>query len=121
MDRTGDQAKISWHEIFSSIGLPARVVGRVPLLGRYLWGGFSILRDRETTAYAEERFGPSYKWRIGLLIDIKELKVLEDLINHGDDRTIAAFRESQVSVSGMIAIVVCLLFDLTFPKVFDQC
>lgn len=41
-----------------------------------------------------------------MLLDIKDLETLEELINTGSDTQIAAFRTSQLSVCGMIAIVV---------------
>lgn len=91
-------------ELFSAIGAPARIAGRVPLVARYISSGFSTLRG--SSSYATARFGMSYRWRPWLLLDIKDLETLEELINTGSDTQIAAFRTSQLSACGMIAIVV---------------
>ena len=91
-------------ELFSAIGAPARIAGRVPLVARYISSGFSTLRG--SSSYATARFGMSYRWRPWLLLDIKDLETLEELINAGSDMQIAAFRTSQLSACGMIAIVV---------------
>ena len=91
-------------EFFSAIGAPARIAGRAPLMARYISSGFPPLRG--SSPYAAARFGKSYRWRPWLLLDIKDLETLEELINTGSDTQIAAFRTSQLSVCGMIAIVV---------------
>ena len=91
-------------EPFSAIGAPARIAGRVPLVARYISGGFFTLRG--SSSYATARFGKSYRWRPWLPLDIKDLETLEELINTGSDMQIAAFRTSQLSVCGMIAIIV---------------
>lgn len=99
---------IGISELMALIGLPARLVGRLPLSPRYLWGGFHILNPG-TSAYAEARWGKWYRLRVWLLPDIKELELLEELINRGSNRKIAAFRQSQLSLCGIIAITVGLL------------
>ncbi|OCL09517.1 hypothetical protein AOQ84DRAFT_388114 [Glonium stellatum] len=94
-------------EIFSAFGSPARLAGRALLAERFVSSGFSTIRG--TSAYAETRFGKSYKWRPWLLLDIKDLEALESLINEGTDAQIEAFRASQLSVCGMIAIIGALV------------
>ena len=94
----------SAFELFSLIGFPARVVGRALLASRYAASGFSAIKP--TSNYGDRRFGKSLKWRPWLMIDVKELEIIEDLINLGTDAQLEAWRISQLSVCGMIAIIV---------------
>lgn len=94
-------------ELFSAIGSPARVAGRAPMVARYIFSFFSTMRG--SSSYAEVRFGKSWKLRPWLLLDIKDLETLEDLINTANDSQVAAFRTSQLSVCGMIAIIGALI------------
>ena len=95
-------ATMSVTELLSAIGFPARIVGRLLLVGRYIYWR----RDVRTNNYALQRFGPSYPWRPWLQLDIKELADLEELINDNDGDKIEAFRSSQLSMCGMIGVMV---------------
>ena len=44
------------------------------------------------------------------MVDMTELEAMEELINHGTDAQVEAWRVSQLSVCGMIAIIVGCLF-----------
>lgn len=90
-------------EVFSAIGFGARVLGRVPLLVRYLWAGKTL----HPNAYVAERYGPSWRWRPWLLCDAGELEVIERLINQGSDESLHAFRAAQLGTAGSTGVVVC--------------
>ncbi|KAK5163158.1 uncharacterized protein LTR77_010942 [Saxophila tyrrhenica] len=91
-------------EFFSLLGLPARLAGRALLISRYVSNRGSTARI--TTDYAEKRYGKSVRWKPWLMIDVKELEETQDLINHGTDAQVESWRISQLSVCGMIAIIV---------------
>lgn len=88
-------------EVFSAIGFPARVLGRVPLLTRYA-SGFG----RTPSSYGLERYGPSYIWRLWLRLDAAELESIETLVNKGSEEDIEAFRATHLATSGSTAVVV---------------
>jgi len=91
-------------EIFSALGSPARFVGRLPLITRHIWNGFSSPWPK--TPYAKTRFGERYKWRLWLLLDVAKLEVVEELLNSGSDEKVSAFRQSQLMAFQMVAIIV---------------
>ncbi len=91
-------------ELFSFLGFPARVAGRALLAFRYVMNRGSTAHV--TTDYAERRFGKSVRWKPWITIDTKELEEHEELINRGDDAHVESWRVSQLSVCGMIAIIV---------------
>ncbi|KAE9962407.1 hypothetical protein BLS_000355 [Venturia inaequalis] len=86
---------------------PARLFGRLPLVTRYIWNGFS--RTWHNHEYARHRFGPGYLSKPWLLFDVEELEVVEDLINRGDDKKIMLFRRHQLDAFQMVAIVGALV------------
>jgi hypothetical protein len=91
-------------EVFSLLGAPARVFGRLPLVTRYLWNGFHT--SWPNPEYALARYGKHYRLRPWLLFDVKELEMVEDLINRGSDENVLAFRMNQLNSSQMVAIIV---------------
>lgn len=91
-------------EIFALIGAPARIFGRLPLITRYLWNGFSL--NWQNSEYARSRYGEYYRWRPWLLFDVEELRVAEELINNGTDDMVLSFRRSQLRMFQMVAIIV---------------
>src|SRR5689334_23160770 len=93
-------------ELFSLLGFPARVAGRALLIFRYISNRGAT--TTVTSDYGEKRFGKSVRFRPWLMIDVKELEELEDLVNDGSDAQVEAWRVSQLSVCGMIAIIVSL-------------
>jgi len=102
-------------EAFSAIGSPARLIGRLPLFTRHVWNGFSSPWPH--TPYGGVRFGKRYKWRIWLLLDIHELEFLENLINEGSDKELAALQQGHLTAFQMVAIIVCDLQNhLTSPN-----
>ncbi len=44
------------------------------------------------------------------LLDVRELRKINQLILHGSDKTVMSFRESQTSAVGMVAVAVGLGF-----------
>lgn len=90
-------------EYFAAVGFPARVLGRVPLLVRFLSSA-----GRTPSPYGLARYGPSYRFRPWLRLDAVELENIEELINHGADAHLEAFRASHLAVSGSTAVVVSL-------------
>lgn len=44
------------------------------------------------------------------LLDVRELRKINQLILHGSDKMIMSFKESQTSAVGMVAVAVCLYF-----------
>lgn len=88
-------------EVFSAIGFPARVLGRIPLLTRY-----ATTAGRKPSSYGLERYGLSYRYRLWLRLDAAELESIEQLINNGSDLDIEAFRASHLATSGSTAVVV---------------
>jgi hypothetical protein len=91
-------------EVFSLVGAAARVFGRLPLITRYAWNGFS--RTLVNPAYARTRYGRSWRWRPWLFFDVQELEVVEELINLGTDKKVLAFRKNQLEAFQMVSIVV---------------
>lgn len=88
-------------EVFSALGFPARVLGRLPLVFRY------VLNPRDSpSSYGLERYGPSYRFRLWLRLDALELESIEMLINHGSDANIEAFRASHLAIAGTTSVVV---------------
>jgi hypothetical protein len=89
-------------EAFSALGSPARLLGRAPLLPRYLLTGASLA----PRPYVAERYGTTYWCRPWLLFDTAELEVLENLINKGSEDQLKEFREAQLSTARNTAVVV---------------
>jgi hypothetical protein len=97
-------------EMFSFIGAPARVFGRLLFITRYLWNGFSP--SEVDGDYVRQRFGELGRWRLWLQFDLLELEEIEALINTGSDQKVLAFRRHQLEAMQMVAIVVCQLSDV---------
>jgi hypothetical protein len=91
-------------ELFSFLGFPARVAGRALLVFRYVSNRGSTARL--TTDYAEKRFGKNVRLRPWLTIDVIELEEIDELLNQGSDAQVESWRVNQLSVCGMIAIIV---------------
>jgi hypothetical protein len=91
-------------ECFAAVGAPARMVARLPLFTRYLWNGF--LSPWPSSDYPKVRYGKRYKWRLWLLFDIREVEMIETLINNGSNDSILAFHQSQLLAFQMVAIIV---------------
>lgn len=91
-------------EIFGLIGLPARIVARLPLFSRYLRNGW--MSPWPNHQYASIRFGRRFRWKPWLSLDVQELERLETLINHGTDESIRSFFQAQSSTFQMIAVLV---------------
>jgi hypothetical protein len=94
-------ANSSMTEVFSAIGFPARVLGRIPLLFRY---AFSV--GSKPSSYGLDRYGPSYKYRLWMRLDAMDLESIEMLINYGSDTDIEAFRASNLATMGTTSVVV---------------
>ncbi|KAF2840358.1 hypothetical protein M501DRAFT_1002698 [Patellaria atrata CBS 101060] len=91
-------------EIFTILGAPARLYGRLPFATRYLWFGF--WGPVVNADYARSRYGGSWHWRPWLFFDMQELESLEDLINAGTDEQILWYRKNQLEAFQMVSIVV---------------
>jgi hypothetical protein len=94
-------------KIFSAIGTPARLSARTLFLPRYCLDNFTSLRAWPRNKYARERFGPTFRWRLWLLFDCKELEELEVLINSGSDEELWKMRDTQLESFRLVALVVC--------------
>ncbi|KAH7064135.1 hypothetical protein BKA63DRAFT_179261 [Paraphoma chrysanthemicola] len=100
-------------ELLSLLGTPARASARIILfLPRYILDDFSTLRNWPHNAYALQRFGPSFRWRVWLIFDCRELEELEDLINWGTDEEVWKLRETQLEGFRLVALVGALLASL---------
>lgn len=109
-------------EVFSMLGFPARLAGRLPLFARYIWGASTNVLGPST--YALQRFGPSYRFRPWLVLDAGNLEPIERLINAGSDQDLLAFRNAQLAGGASIAVVGSLLASacataLTLPSLSD--
>lgn len=82
-------------ELFSALGSPARVLGRIPLIFRYLANGVALVGGTGNE-YAYSRYGPGYRLRPWLLFDTAELEVIERLINDGKDEDVTGYRTMQL-------------------------
>lgn len=91
-------------EIFSALGFPARVLGRLPLLFRY---AFNV--GGKPSSYGLDRYGPSYRFRLWLRLDAIDLESIETLINYGSDENLEAFRASHLATAGTTSVVVSFL------------
>jgi hypothetical protein len=61
--------------------------------------------------YAKDRFsgyGRPAELAALWLLDVRELHKINQLISHGSDATVMAYKESQTSAVGMVAVAVCL-------------
>lgn len=92
-------------ELFSMLGSPARIIGRLPLAFRLLCQGSSAFKT-SAAAYATERFGTSYRMRPWLLLDLEELEAMEHLINQGSDEEVFAFRRMHLASGATTTVVV---------------
>ncbi|EMD88101.1 hypothetical protein COCC4DRAFT_145495 [Bipolaris maydis ATCC 48331] len=99
-------------EIWSALGLPARAAARLLLAPRYLINGFSRLREWNDNAWARTRYGPSYRYRLWLLFDARDLEVLEHIINQGTDKEVLELREAKLEQFRLVALVGALLATL---------
>lgn len=97
-------------EIWSALGTPARAAARILLAPRYLINGFSRLREWNDNAWARTRYGPSYRYRLWLLFDARDLEVLEHIINEGTDKEVLELREAKLEQFRLVALVVCFPF-----------
>ena len=89
-------------ELFALLGFPARLLGRLSLLLRYIWSShFSTTRQ-----YAFQRFGSSYRFRPWLLLDMEGLESMEQMIDHGSDEELLSFRAAHVTTGSSTAVVV---------------
>ena len=93
-------------EIACILGVPARLGARILFLPRYLLDGPTVLQQWSQNEYAGARFGPSYRWRLWLLFDVKQAEMYEKLINEGSDDEILCMRESQLEQFRLVALVV---------------
>ncbi|KAK3715961.1 hypothetical protein LTR37_006691 [Vermiconidia calcicola] len=92
-------------ELFALLGFPARLLGRLSLLLRYIWSShFSTTRQ-----YAFQRFGSSYRFRPWLLLDMEGLESMEQMIDHGSDEELLSFRAAHVTTGSSTAVVGSLL------------
>jgi hypothetical protein len=68
--------------------------------------------------YLKHRFssysGPA-KLAAMWLLDVREMRKVEQLILHGDDETVMAFKRSQIEAVGMTAVSVCTLGMVSSP------
>lgn len=101
-------------ELFTAVGFGARILGRAPLLVRYLWAGKTLHPD----SYIAQRYGTSWRWRPWLILDAGELEVLERLINDGTDEQLLAFRKSHIGTASSTGVVVWSSFSRSTGKRF---
>lgn len=100
-------------EIFSALGFPARVLGRLPLLFRYAFNAGS-----KPSSYGLDRYGPSYRFRLWLRLDAIDLESIEMLINYGSDANLEAFRASHLATAGTTSVVVCpIILAISMNKI----
>lgn len=92
--------------MLSIFGTPARAGARVFYMPRYSLEGFASLRSWHRNRYARARFGKSYRWRLWLLFDCKELEALEKLINEGSDEDSIKMIEARMESFRLVALVV---------------
>ena len=92
--------RISFTEHLSLLGMPARVLGRLPLLVRYAYR-----LNRQPNEYAKDRCAGRYMIRPGLWLDIPELEALEDVM-HGTPGELEAFRKSRLDTASTTGAVV---------------
>lgn len=60
--------------------------------------------------YLQQRFsqhGRLAQWAALWLLDMREMRKIEQLVLHGDDETVMAFKTSQIGAVGMTAVSVC--------------
>jgi hypothetical protein len=68
--------------------------------------------------YLKDRFktyGTVGKLAASWLLDVREMRKIEQLILHGNDDTVMAFKSSQIGAVGMTAVAVCISFQFTIP------
>lgn len=98
-------------EVFSMLGFPARLAGRVPVVGRYLWVALSAPKTLfATNSYAQKRW-PTYNFRPWLWLDAAELEQIERLINDGSNEEVLEFCRAQLASGAMTTVVVSQIND----------
>lgn len=98
-------------EFFSMLGSPARIIGRLPLVFRFLCLGTSAFKITSAT-YATARFGESHTMRPWLKLDIAELEAIEHLINCGSDEDVFGFRRMHIASGATTTVVGSLLASI---------
>ncbi|KAL6711037.1 hypothetical protein ACN47E_006912 [Coniothyrium glycines] len=96
-------------ELLSALGAPARAAARALLMPRYALDAFGPVRRWRRNAYARQRFGSSYLWRVWLMYDARDLEVMENLINEGSDDQLLKLREDKLETFWFVALVGALL------------
>ena len=94
-------------DVFCAVSAPPRLVGRMLMSSRSLCSG--LVKFRQNDTYAQGRYGPYWRFRPWLLLDVAGLRDLEDLINGDNDKKVLAYMKTQNTNAGMVAIVVRLL------------
>jgi hypothetical protein len=66
--------------------------------------------------YLNQRFS-NLGWPVKLaalwLLDLREMRKIEQVILHGNDETVMAFKGSQIGAVGMTAVAVCINLHLS--------
>jgi hypothetical protein len=101
---------MSVTEWLSATGMPARVLGRLPLLVRYAHNP-----GRSQSEYGKRRYH-NYHLRIWLRLDILELEALEDVIN-GTDEEVNAFRKARLDTASTTGAVVSSVWLAIYVQV----
>jgi hypothetical protein len=105
-----DIFQMSVTEWLSAAGLPARVLGRLPLFVRY-----ALNPGRSQSEYGKRRYH-NYHLRIWLRLDIQELEAIEDIID-GTDEELDSFRKSRLSTASTTGAVVSSIWLSIHEKV----
>jgi hypothetical protein len=101
---------MSVTEWLSATGLPARVLGRLPLFVRYAHNP-----GRSQSEYGKRRYRNDHL-RIWLQLDIQELEAIEDIID-GTDEELDSFRKSRLSTASTTGVVVSSIWLSIHGKV----
>lgn len=92
-------------DVYGILHAPARLACRLLLAAKYLFRGVRP-SERWPDEYARNRYGPNYRHRPWLLFDLEELERVENMINTADDKYMLTFRDAQLDVTKLVAVVV---------------
>ena len=72
--------------------------------------------DRQDRQYARRRFrGPVRTSLASMILNIREMRKLEEQVLEGSDETVMAFKSSHLNNVGIVAVAVCALEPTLFP------
>jgi hypothetical protein len=65
-------------------------------------------QDHDYLKHRFSKYGRPQQFAALLLLDVREMRRIDQGILHGNDETVMAFKDSQLDAVGMTAVAVCI-------------